>query len=101
MKAQHPDPDSAGFKAAVSLYMVINDVRSTRATFNPSTGTGITRTGSSTTSYVNLSDLIKDILRGLRTRAYEYQHSVPKAAQNANAVQELISRMEALSENAD
>jgi hypothetical protein len=81
--------------------MVINDVRSTRATFNPSTGTGITPTGSSTTSSASLADLIKDLLRGLRTRVYEYQHSVPKAAQNANAVQELISRMEALSENAD
>ena len=101
MKAQHPDPDSAGFKAAVSLSMVINDVRSIRATFNPSTGTGITPTGSSTTSSASLADLIKDLLRGLRTRVYEYQHSVPKAAQNANAVQEIISRMEALSENAD
>lgn len=101
MKAQHPDPDSAGFKAAVSLSMVINDVRSTRATFNPSTGTGIAPTGSSATSSATLADLIKDLLRGLRTRVYEYQHSVPKAAQNANAVQELISRMEALSENAD
>ena len=101
MKAQHPDPDSAGFKAAVSLYMVINDVRSTRAAFNPSTGTGIAPTGSSATSSATLADLIKDLLRGLRTRVYEYQHSVPKAAQNANAVQELINRMEALSENAD
>jgi len=101
MKAQHPDPDSAGFKAAVSLYMVINDVRSTRATFNPSTGTGIAPAGSSVTSSATLADLIKDLLRGLRTRVYEYQHSVPKAAQNANSVQEIISRMEALSENAD
>ena len=48
-----------------------------------------------------LAQLIADLIRGLRTRVYEYQHSVPKAAQNANAVQELISRMEALSENAD
>ena len=101
MKAQNQNPNSAGFKAAVSLSMVMDDVRATRATFNQSTGSGIAPTGSSTTSSSNLAQLIADLIRGLRTRVYEYQHSVPKAAQNANAVQELISRMEALSENAD
>lgn len=101
LKVQFPNIDSAEFKAAVSISMMIDEVRAVRSTFNSPTGTGVTTTGSAATTSIKLEEVIKDIIRGLRTRVYEYQHSVPKAAQNANAVQELISKMEAFAEDAD
>jgi hypothetical protein len=83
------------------MSMMIDEVRAVRSTFSSPTGTGITPTGSAATTSIKLEEVIKDIIRGLRTRVYEYQHSVPKAAQNANEVQELISKMEAFAEDAD
>jgi hypothetical protein len=86
LKTQHPNIDSAEFKAAVSLSTTIDEVRNIRSSFGSSTGSGISPAGPSITSSTKLSEVLGDIIRGLRTRIYEYQHSVPKAAQSANAV---------------
>lgn len=101
LKTQHPDVNSSEFKAAINLSMFINEVRTIRDTFNQQSQSGLAPTGASSFNLTKLKEVIDDIIRGLRTRVYEYQHSVPKAAQRANAVQELISKMETLSENAD
>ena len=97
----HPDTDSGENKAAVAILFMANESRNIRANLNASTGSGLAPTGSNRTTGASLKELMSDIMRGLRTRIYEYKHSVPKAAQEANKVQELLNKMQALYEDLD
>lgn len=46
---------------------------------------------------LDYSELMKKIISGLRTRIFEYLHTVPKEARMANDVQQLVDRINALS----
>jgi hypothetical protein len=46
---------------------------------------------------LDYSELMKKIMSGLRTRIFEYLHTVPKEARMANDVQQLVDRISALS----
>lgn len=93
------EPDHYGFLCGIHLMDIFNEIRLIRQQIKENQG-GIQRYEDATPT-INIDDLIKNILRGLKTRIYEYLHTVPKEAQSANAISELISRLEQLDSNWD
>lgn len=50
---------------------------------------------------VDFSELIKSILSGLKTRVFEYLHTVPKEARSANDIQQLIDKIQTIQDDKD
>lgn len=94
----YPDPTHYGNICGINMMDALNEVRATREFIRNST-TGMQRSGTASTPQVDIKNLVQTILRGLKTRAYEYLHTVPKQAQFANSVQELLNKLQALHDN--
>lgn len=93
----YQNPSHYGNICGVNLMDIMNEVRATRDFIKNST-TGMQRYEETTPS-VNLKELMDNIMRGLKTRVYEYLHTVPKAAQSANSIAELLNKLNILKDN--
>lgn len=97
----NPDPLSYQNICAMNLTSVINEIRIIREEIRENIRRQQAPGPAGSVHAVDVSKIMEKILRGLRTRVYEYLHTVPKAAQQANAVQELLDKLNSMRENRD
>lgn len=76
----------------LSLSDLMSEIKEIRE-YTKGNSSNITTSHASDHISVDLSELMQKILRGLDTRIYEYLHTVPKSVSSANAVQELINKL--------
>ena len=95
------DPNNPEYIAAENLYTVIEEVKVIREQVRIAAEQQALEEERRQNVQVDIKELMSNIVRGLRTRIYEYLRTVPKAAGSANDVHELVQKLEALSEDID
>ena len=95
------NPNDPEFIAAENILDIFEEISAIRAELNRQQQEAAAEEERRANSPIDIKELLSNIMRGLRTRVYEYLRTVPKAAGSANDVQELIQKLEALSEDID
>lgn len=95
------DPNNSQYIAAKNLLDVFNEITEIRAELKRQEQKQQERQEKIANSPIDIKELLSNIMRGLRTRVYEYLRTVPKSAGSANDISELISKLESLSEDID
>ena len=86
------------------LSSCINEIRTIRANIGAQPGFNITPSGQNNNQQTvnnKLSDLMEQIALSIKTRVYEYLHTVPKEAQKSNEAQQLFERLSLIADNLD
>lgn len=101
VKGRISDINNPEYIAAENLRTIVEEIRIIREDTKRRAEETAAREEKIRNTPIDIKDIVSDIMRGLRTRVYEYLRTVPKAAGSANDIEELVSKLEALSEDLD
>lgn len=100
---QYSNPADVHRACADSIVLCIEEIRRTRIAIrnsnNTNTGLSTQQQQSSQNRDKILAKVIEDIILSLKTRIYEYIHTVPKEAQKSNEVNQIIEKLNLIAEN--